>query len=536
MRTRHRFLLIAPAGALWLSLAVAAADVRLPSALSDHCVLQRGEPAPIWGRAKPGEKVTVTFGKQRKSTKADRFGRWRVELDAMATQRKPASLVVTGADNRVQVDHVYVGDVLLSLTPTWHLGEKLRLVKGDADPAGLPIFSATRPAGVWEHNSHAVRPQEGYAETKPAGWSVYATGQKYFPAEAFYLGLNITPKTKAPLGVVGLGLSSLESMTPPAGFQAFEKQLGEQAGTVLTWNPHTQAGRKAYRAKLDEIGRWLDRTRPKLKDMSTTFRDFTQPPRVPGPPANERAATTMYNRVIHRYTPGRIAGIVLRPSEYNLGDPLYETKARALIVGLRSAFGQKDLPVCLLQLHAPMRHQRGSDPNAWVATRRAQANLADLPGVTVIPTYDLFGRDALEPYVGRRVGRWAVAVTEGRRLPAPPAYKSHRIDGRQMIVEFAAAGGGLLAGKPLMGKRDSTGLRVESTGSPDVGGFELAGGDGVWHAAGARIEGNTVVVSSEKVEKPAAARYAWGIQPESANLYSQEGTPAMPFVCGKVMK
>lgn len=515
--------------------AAAIADVQLPSVLSSNCVIQRDMPAPIWGRAVPGEKVTVTLGEQTKTAEADRFGRWRVELDAMPGRAVPQTLTVAGATSSVEVDNVYVGDVFLSLTPTWYVGEEPKLVEGDADPAKLPVIANNRPAGVWEHNSHAVRPQEGFGEDK-AGWGVYAKGQKYFPAEAFYLGLNLTPKTQTPLGVVGIGLSSLESMTPPQGFAAFEKPLGELAKEVLTWEPHTPRGRKAYQCALDAIGAWLERTEPKLKDEKTTFRDFSQPPRVPGPPANERAATTMYNRVIHRYTPGRVRGVILRPGEYNLGDPQWATKAKALILGLRLAFGQKDLPVCLLQLPSGMLHQRGTDPNEWTALRHTQAGLASFPGVTVIPMYDLHYRDAMEPYVGRRVGRWAAAVVEGRRPAAPAAYKSHRIEDGCAIVVFAHTGGGLLAGKPLMEGRNSTGLRVESTGSPDVGGFELAGADGVWHAAEARIDKDTVIVMSKKVENPVAVRYAWQIQPKTANLYGRDGTPAMPFIAERKSK
>ena len=59
-------------------------------------------------------------------------------------------------------------------------------------------------------------------------------------------------------------------------------------------------------------------------------------------------------------------------------------------------------------------------------------------------------------------------------------------------------------------------------------GFAIAGPDKkvVW--AEAKIEGNEVVVRSEKVPNPAAVRYAWQINPE-CNLYNKEGLPASPF-------
>ena len=47
--------------------------------------------------------------------------------------------------------------------------------------------------------------------------------------------------------------------------------------------------------------------------------------------------------------------------------------------------------------------------------------------------------------------------------------------------------------------------------------------------ADAEIVGETVVVSSAKVAKPTAVRYAWADNPEGCNLYNAEGLPASPF-------
>ena len=59
-------------------------------------------------------------------------------------------------------------------------------------------------------------------------------------------------------------------------------------------------------------------------------------------------------------------------------------------------------------------------------------------------------------------------------------------------------------------------------------GFAIAGEDRKFVWADANIEGNTVVVSSDKVSAPVAVRYAWEKNPV-CNLYNKEGLPAMPF-------
>ena len=61
-----------------------------------------------------------------------------------------------------------------------------------------------------------------------------------------------------------------------------------------------------------------------------------------------------------------------------------------------------------------------------------------------------------------------------------------------------------------------------------LGEFSIAGKDHNWHWAGAKIEGDSVVVSSPAVPEPVAARYAWQANP-LATLYNGAGLPAIPF-------
>jgi hypothetical protein len=59
-------------------------------------------------------------------------------------------------------------------------------------------------------------------------------------------------------------------------------------------------------------------------------------------------------------------------------------------------------------------------------------------------------------------------------------------------------------------------------------GFEVAGADGKWKPADAKIDGDTVVVSSPDVTAPTDVRYDWKAYPEG-NLYNKDGLPAVPF-------
>ena len=59
--------------------------------------------------------------------------------------------------------------------------------------------------------------------------------------------------------------------------------------------------------------------------------------------------------------------------------------------------------------------------------------------------------------------------------------------------------------------------------------FRLAGPDKVWHTAEARIEGNSVLVTSPNVPEPRGIQYAYCATPMGANLYNEAGLPALPF-------
>ena len=80
---------------LCLSASLARAELRVAKIFSDHMVLQRDRPAPIWGSSAPGEAVTVTFAGQTRRATADAQGRWRVTLDPLPANATGRDLAAT---------------------------------------------------------------------------------------------------------------------------------------------------------------------------------------------------------------------------------------------------------------------------------------------------------------------------------------------------------------------------------------------------------------------------------------------------------
>ena len=113
--------------------------------------------------------------------------------------------------------------------------------------------------------------------------------------------------------------------------------------------------------------------------------------------------------------------------------------------------------------------------------------------------------------VGDRLALWALGTTYGLKLVhSGPLYESMRVEGKGIRVAFSQVGTGLqMKGETLQG-------------------FTIAGADRKFHRAAARIEGESVVVSSPEVDAPIAVRYAWADSPE-CNLFNRDGLPASPF-------
>ena len=88
------------------------ADVSLPKVFSSHMVFQRERPLPIWGRADPGEEVTVKLDEATATTKADAKGGWKVVLPAVKADGKAHRMTIAGK-NKIELADILIGEVWL---------------------------------------------------------------------------------------------------------------------------------------------------------------------------------------------------------------------------------------------------------------------------------------------------------------------------------------------------------------------------------------------------------------------------------------
>ena len=102
------------------------ANVTLPGIFSDHAVLQKSNATAIFGKADPGEEVTVSFAGKSSSAVAGKDGKWLVRLDLSQTDDAGHELVVKGK-NTIKIKdycfltHLFHLTFLINLLYQYHL-------------------------------------------------------------------------------------------------------------------------------------------------------------------------------------------------------------------------------------------------------------------------------------------------------------------------------------------------------------------------------------------------------------------------------
>jgi sialate O-acetylesterase len=248
--------------------------------------------------------------------------------------------------------------------------------------------------------------------------------------------------------------------------------------------------------------------------------DLQSMPPKPNPPTridNQYAPTGLYNGMLAPIIPYDIRGAIWYQGENNAGRAYqYRKLFPAMIQNWRQDFGQSNFPFLFVQLANYMATTPKPGDSAWAELREAQLMTLALPNTGMAVIIDIGDANDIHPRnkqdVGKRLALWALAKTYGRQIVySGPIYKSMKVDNNKIVLSFDQIGGGLVAG-----------------GSGPLKGFAIAGDDRKFIWADAKIEGDTVVVSNEKVAEPAAVRYAWADNPV-CNLYNKEGLPASPF-------
>jgi sialate O-acetylesterase len=499
---------------IYASPATVRAEVKLPSILDSHMVLQQGTPIPMWGWAGPGEEVTVELGQHVIDTIAAADGCWRVTLPAMQAGG-PHEITVQGK-NTITLTDILVGEVwICSGQSNMEMGlgevENAEAERAAADYPRIRLFELPQTAAGEPRddvNAHwRVCHPDNVAEGNWGGFS----------AAGYFFGRELHRSLDVPVGLIDAcwGGTRIAPWTPLCGFEAVPR-VAHYASEILEKDREYKTN---LPAKLEEIEHWIADTREALA------REERLPPspwwpRHPLESSGEPGG--LYNGMIHPLIPFAMRGVIWYQGESNVHERdgmLYFEKMKALVHGWRTVWDQGDFPFYYVQI-APFQyhwHNPELEPHEEPLIWEAQTASLAIPNTGMVVTTDIGDLRDIHPRnkqeVGRRLALWALAGTYGREelVYAGPLFKNKAIEDEKIRLFF-----------------DHTGSGLAARGEEPLTWFEIAGEDGRFVKARAVIEKDTVVVWHEDVKSPREVRFGWH-QEAQPNLMNAEGLPASPF-------
>jgi len=479
--------------------AVAGADIRLPAIIGDNMVLQCNEEVAIWGWADPGEKVgvSVSWHRMKWAVTADGDGRWRFGM-AVPEAGGPYQITLTGK-NTITLKNILVGEVWVGSGQSnmeWSVREAEKAKEEIANAAypKIRLFTVERKVADAPQEDCAGSWAECSPETVPD-----------FSAVAYFFGRELHKQLNVPVGLIhtSWGATPAEAWT---------------SRPMLEDNPNFEPILKRYEGFLSPAGNLRKQYEERLELWKEAIKRGKNPPRRPKAPfgLGYRSPSSLYNAMIAPLIPYAIRGAIWYQGEANVRRAYqYRELFPAMIQSWRHNWGRGDFPFLFVQLANFMAQKPEPGDSAWAELREAQLMTLGLPNTGMAAIIDIGEANDVHPKnkqdVGKRLALWALANTYGKKIVyCGPLYKSMERKGKNVVLHFNHIGGGLVAQ------------------GDDLKGFAIAGQDRKFVWANARIEGDTVVVSSNEVSQPVAVRYAWADNP-LCNLYNKAGLPASPF-------
>ena len=490
---------------LLVSAGAAVADVKLPAIIGDNMVLQQGGKVSIWGWADPGEEVTagVSWLSMKWAVTADKDGKWSFQMNAPKAGG-PHEMTLTGK-NTITIKNILVGEVWVgsgqsNMQMTVQSSANATEEIAGADYPKIRLFSVTRKVAETPQADCEGSWVECSPETVPG-----------FSAVAYFFGRHLHKELDVPVGLIhtSWGGTPAEAWTRREALEA-----NPDCAEILKRYEDAVAN---YPQAMKEYEQKQVAWKQAAENAKADGKRQPRRPRAPFGPGNANAPSGLYNAMIAPLIPYGIQGAIWYQGESNAGRSYqYRTLFPDMIKNWRNDWGRGKFPFLFVQLANFMQTKPEPGESAWAELREAQTMTLTLPKTGMAVIIDIGDADNIHPKnkqdVGKRLALWALADTYGKKLVySGPIYKSMKVDGGSIVLKFDHVGGGLVA------KGDET-----------LKGFSVAGADRKFVWADAKIDGDTVVVSSDKVSEPAAVRYAWADNPV-CNFYNKEDLPASPF-------
>jgi sialate O-acetylesterase len=465
--------------------------LKLAPVFMDHMVFQQKAKIIVWGKGDSGSEIAGTFNQQTEKCVADESGTWSLTFKAAPAGGPYQLKVSTGNRQPIVLSDILVGELWICAGQS-----NMEFPLKDAANATSDVSNA--------HNSNIrlfnlkgiVRPDDQKWDTLAlekinkleffeGKWEVCKPDNASdFSAIGYYFGKMLNEKLNVPVGLIQVSVGG-------APIDAFIDRK------TLEFNPFLVDALNKWKVN-DFIMDWC-RERARL-NISLSNNNFQRHP---------FETAYIYEAGIQSLAGLTVRGAIWHQGESNTHNPEhYRNAFPALAESWRKAFGNPVLPFYFAQLSSLNRP-------SWPYFREVQRQLSHLvPNTGMVVTSDLGDSLNVHPKrkreVGERFAKLALAnAYRQKNIYSGPEVKEIKQKDNCVSIVFNHAG------------------QLKSSDNLPLREFEIAGSDGIFMPAQAKIEGEEVIIytTENHVEK---VRYGW--KPFSrGNLVNESGFPASTF-------
>jgi len=515
-RAFMRMFRIALLALVWALAPGARAEVAFAPVFNNSAVLQCEMPVNVWGRSTPDAGLEIRLdGKKVAATKADAGGNWKAILPGQPPGG-PHSLEAVSGEDSAKLEDLLFGEVWLAS------GQSNMVMPVGQSLGGDEVLKRENP-GI---RFIKVPPKTGFPVEKEftaddLKWRAISPGStsrdNEIAAVAFYFAEALHKGTGRPIGII----QSSYGGSPAEAWTSLDMLEGQPE--LKHYASATRQAREANKTKeqwLAEITAW-DQFMAALAEWRKSGNKGPRPaePTHPdaGNPWSQKSPAVLFDNMIAPLVPYTARGVIWYQGEGNATKPdEYRVLLPTMIEGWRKLWNRTDWPFLLVQQSA-----FEVPPPGWTELRAAQAFIRDtVPHTGMAVSIDCGEKKNIHPKkkqpVGERLARLALADVYGKTIASRgPTFQASEKSNGTLRITFQGM---------------ETGLQT-SDAKPDVPGFEVAGADGVFHAAHAKIVSpSSVELTCAEVADPVTVRYAWASFPEPpVTLQNSAGLPAEPF-------
>jgi sialate O-acetylesterase len=482
----------------------AAAEIRLPNALSDHAVLQRQQPIHLWGWSTPGAHLTAHFHQQTSTAQANNKGEWVLYLNPESAGG-PYALTLSGDGPEKKISDLLVGDVWLASGQS-----NMEMPLAGFPPTAFVNNAAQEMAAATNPRLRLLLVPHKSSDTPvsdiPSTWTECTPETaKNFSAVAYFFGRALAAKENVPIGLI----DSTWGGTPADSWTSMNT-LGSDPRLLPAF-----AERASFSDEQADAAQTIDAE--KQQDAAAKAAGQPAPPHGWHPDEVSWSPAGLYNGMIAPLTPMAIKGFLWYQGETNSGSgraTAYAPLFTAMIGDWRMHFAQGNLPFLYVQISS-----FSSPKEDWGLVRDGERRGLSVANTAMAVSLDRGNPDNVHPADKQTIGARLALAARGLVYGEPVPYSGPLF--REATTEPRPDG--TLAMRVWFDHAEGLSLRNQGES-----GFEVAGPDRNFVPARAAVEGSTIVVSAPAINRPTYVRYGWtGVVP--GFIYNHANLPAPTF-------